>query len=81
MPERKLQKVLKPRHLWALAVGAVCSGNYYGFSYGFETGGPGGQLIKCLSGFLFIGSADEDLAAINFYDHEWIRICLAKVKY
>lgn len=44
-------------------------------------GGPGGQLIKCLSGFLFIGSADEDLAAINFYDHEWIRICLAKVKY
>ena len=44
-------------------------------------GGPGGQLIKCLSGFFFIGSADEDLAAINFYDHEWIRICLAKVKY
>ncbi len=44
-------------------------------------GGPGGQLIKCLSGFLFIGLADEDLAAINFYDHEWIRICLAKVKY
>ena len=44
-------------------------------------GGPGGQLIKCLSGFLFIGSAGEDLAAINFYDHEWIRICLAKVKY
>lgn len=81
MLESKLQKVLKPRHLWALAVGAVCSGNYYGFSYGFETGGPGGQLIKCLSGFLFIGSADEDLAAINFYDHEWIRICLAKVKY
>ncbi len=40
MRENKLQKVLKPRHLWALAVGAVCSGNYYGFSYGFETGGP-----------------------------------------
>lgn len=40
MPENKqLQKVLKPRHLWALAVGAVCSGNYYGFSYGFEAGG------------------------------------------
>ena len=44
-------------------------------------GGPGGQLIKCLGGFLFIGAADEDLAAVNFYDHEWIRICLAKVKY
>ena len=32
--------------------------------------GPGGQLIKCLSSFLFIGSADENLAAINFCDHE-----------
>lgn len=44
----KLQKVLKPRHLWALAVGAVCSGNYYGFSYGFETGGPGSFLLAFL---------------------------------
>ena len=48
MLESKLQKVLKPRHLWALAVGAVCSGNYYGFSYGFETGGPGAFLLAFL---------------------------------
>lgn len=48
MPENKLQKVLKPRHLWALAVGAVCSGNYYGFSYGFESGGPGSFLLAFL---------------------------------
>ena len=48
MLESKLQKVLKPRHLWALAVGAVCSGNYYGFSYGFETGGPGSFLLAFL---------------------------------
>ena len=48
MPENKLQKVLKPRHLWALAVGAVCSGNYYGFSYGFESGGPGSFLLALL---------------------------------
>ena len=48
MLESKLQKVLKPRHLWALAVGAVCSGNYYGFSYGFETGSPGSFLLAFL---------------------------------
>ena len=48
MLESELQKVLKPRHLWALAVGAVCSGNYYGFSYGFETGGPGSFLLAFL---------------------------------
>ncbi len=29
-------------------MGAVCSGNYYGFSYGFETGGPGSFLLAFL---------------------------------
>lgn len=41
-----LKKVLKPIHLWAIAVGLVISGDYYGFSYGFAEGGPVGFLIS-----------------------------------
>ena len=37
--EENLTRVLKPVHLWALAVGLVISGNYFGWSYGFAAGG------------------------------------------
>ena len=37
--EENLTRVLKPIHLWALAVGLVISGNYFGWSYGFAAGG------------------------------------------
>ena len=42
----ELKKVLKPIHLWAIAVGLVISGDYYGFSYGFAAGGPVSFLIS-----------------------------------
>lgn len=42
----ELKKVLKPIHLWAIAVGLVISGDYYGFSYGFATGGPVSFLVS-----------------------------------
>ena len=37
--EEDLSRVLKPIHLWSLAVGLVISGNYFGWSYGFAEGG------------------------------------------
>jgi ethanolamine permease len=40
-----LKKVLKPIHLWAIAVGMVISGQYFGWSYGLEAGGPIGLMI------------------------------------
>jgi ethanolamine permease len=43
--EAHLSRVLGPLHLWALAVGLVISGNYFGWSYGMESGGPMGLLI------------------------------------
>lgn len=46
--EGKLNKTLKPIHLWAIAVGMVISGQYYGFSYGYAEGGPFGLLIAFL---------------------------------
>lgn len=44
----KLKKTLKPIHLWAIAVGMVISGQYYGFSYGYAMGGPIGLLLAFL---------------------------------
>jgi ethanolamine permease len=43
-----LQKVLKPVHLWALAVGLVISGEYFGWNYGWDVAGTGGFLIATL---------------------------------
>jgi len=43
-PEQ-LKRVLKPIHLWAIAVGMVISGQYFGWSYGLAAGGPLGLII------------------------------------
>jgi ethanolamine permease len=43
-----LKKVLKPIHLWALAVGLVISGEYFGWNYGWDVAGTGGFLIATL---------------------------------
>lgn len=43
-----LERVLKPIHLWALAVGLVISGNYFGWSYGYGAGGPIGLAIAMI---------------------------------
>ena len=40
-----LKKVLKPVHLWALAVGLVISGEYFGWNLGWDVAGTGGFLI------------------------------------
>jgi ethanolamine permease len=43
-----LKKVLKPVHLWALAVGLVISGEYFGWNYGWSVAGTMGFLIATL---------------------------------
>ena len=48
-----LVRTLKPIHLWALAVGLVISGNFFGWSYGYGTGGPVGLLIACIPVVIF----------------------------
>lgn len=52
-PEAHLSRVLGPLHLWALAVGLVISGNYFGWSYGMESGGPMGLIIALVPVTLF----------------------------
>lgn len=40
-----LVRVLRPVHLWAIAVGLVISGDYFGWNYGLAQGGPVGLAI------------------------------------
>lgn len=43
-----LKKVLKPIHLWGLAVGLVISGEYFGWNFGWEQAGTVGFLISTI---------------------------------
>src|SRR5579885_2230520 len=44
----QLKKVLKPVHLWAIAVGLVISGEYFGWNNGWAVSGTIGMLIATL---------------------------------
>lgn len=45
----ELKKVLKPIHLWAIAVGLVISGEYFGWNYGWGVSGTIGFLLATLA--------------------------------
>jgi ethanolamine permease len=44
-----LKRVLRPVHLWAIAVGLVIAGDYFGWNYGLAQGGPVGLGIATLA--------------------------------
>ncbi|MFN4149585.1 MAG: hypothetical protein ACK4IX_01465, partial [Candidatus Sericytochromatia bacterium] len=46
--EYVLKPVLKPIHLWAIAVGLVISGHYIGWNFGLAKTSPVGMLIATL---------------------------------
>lgn len=46
--ESSLKPVLKPIHLWAIAVGLVISGHYIGWNFGLAKTSPIGMLIATL---------------------------------
>ncbi len=46
--EYALKPVLKPIHLWAIAVGLVIAGHYIGWNFGLQTTSPIGMLIATL---------------------------------
>lgn len=48
VPQGKLKKVLQPIHLWAIAVGLVISGEYFGWNYGWAVSGTMGFLLSTL---------------------------------
>ncbi|MEK7432649.1 MAG: amino acid permease [Cyanobacteriota bacterium] len=46
--ETELKHVLKPIHIWAIAVGLVISGDYIGWNLGLANSGPMGLIIATL---------------------------------
>ncbi len=46
--QTSLKKVLRPIHIWAIAVGLVISGEYFGWNLGWATAGTIGFLIATL---------------------------------
>lgn len=64
----QLKKVLKPIHLWSIAVGLVISGEYFGWNFGWSVSGTIGFLIATvivtLMYITFIFSYTELTAAI-----------------
>src|SRR5271154_1684837 len=46
--KRLLKRHAGVLHLWALGVGAVISGDFFGWNYGFAAGGFGGMLAALL---------------------------------
>lgn len=47
-PQVSLKKAIRPIHLWAIAVGLVISGEYFGWNYGWGVAGTVGFLIATL---------------------------------
>ncbi len=47
-PPAQLKRVLRPLHLWGIAVGLVISGDYFGWNLGLGQAGPLGLLIAVL---------------------------------
>src|ERR1043165_5342336 len=46
--KRKLRRHARVWSLWALGVGAVISGDFFGWNYGLATGGFGGLLVAAV---------------------------------
>lgn len=47
-PSTALKKVLTATHIWAIAVGLVISGEYFGWNYGWNVAGTMGLLIATI---------------------------------
>jgi ethanolamine permease len=45
LEERKLRRHARVLHLWAMGVGAVISGDFFGWNFGLAAGGFGGMMI------------------------------------
>ena len=48
LKEHALKKPLRVPHIWALGVGVVITGEYFGWNQGLKEGGPVGMLLASL---------------------------------
>ena len=74
--ERKLKRHAGVWQLWALGVGAVISGDFFGWNFGLASGGYGGMLLALLALPLFVpvlifgaGAAEAQAAGLSPAPH------------
>jgi ethanolamine permease len=48
LAQRKLRRHARVLHLWAMGVGAVISGDFFGWNFGLASGGFGGMILATL---------------------------------
>lgn len=48
LDKRRLRRHARVWHLWAMGVGAVISGDFFGWNYGLTAGGFGGMLVAVM---------------------------------
>lgn len=54
--KRQLKRFARVFHLWALGVGAVISGDFFGWNFGLASGGFGGLFIAtCVITLMYVG--------------------------
>jgi len=49
LSQRKLRRHARVLHLWAVGVGAVISGDFFGWNFGLSSGGFGGMMLATLA--------------------------------
>ncbi|MGO9258039.1 MAG: amino acid permease [Bryobacteraceae bacterium] len=49
MAQRRLRRHARVFHLWAMGVGAVISGDFFGWNFGLASGGFGGMLLAVVA--------------------------------
>jgi ethanolamine permease len=60
LEQRKLRRHARVLHLWAMGVGAVISGDFFGWNFGLAAGGFGGMLIALsLMTLMYLGLCDS----------------------
>jgi ethanolamine permease len=60
LEQRKLRRHARVLHLWAMGVGAVISGDFFGWNFGLAAGGFGGMLIALsLMTLMYVGLCDS----------------------
>ena len=74
--EHALYKPLRVVHVWALGVGVVITGEYFGWNFGLPIGGPMGvlvaSLIVCVLYLAWVLALSELSVAMPFAGGRWL---------
>ena len=72
--KRQLRPYAKSIHLWALGVGAVISGDFFGWNFGLAAGGFGGLLIATIIiTVMYIGLCHMQAVPTPLPGPPWVR--------